>query len=58
MRLGIVLELTEEELRVLAYGSSRLRDEPRKAWSTAEYKEHARYCIEQLVKRHMESKKW
>ena len=42
-------ELTDQELRDLAYGALLKRDEPRRPWGHAELKEHARARVRQLV---------
>jgi len=51
-KLRVDLQLTDAQLRELAgasYGHGFTRVEPRKAWSTQEYKEAARATVTGLV---------
>lgn len=51
MNIRIDIELTEDELRHLAYSADNYkRENPRVRWSVNEYKEAARMRVVQLAK--------
>jgi hypothetical protein len=51
-KLATKLDLTEVELRSLAgwaYHYGYMREDPRKAWTTREYKEAARFACAHII---------
>lgn len=50
VKLLITLELTGRELQQLSGQSFMPRDEPRKSWTEAEAKQHARIAAERIIK--------
>lgn len=51
MKLRVEIEVTEAELKTLAGAACRLREDPRRGWSSREYKVEARWCVLQLVEK-------
>lgn len=49
MKIRVEIEITEDQLKILAGESGILREEPRKSWDMPEYKEHARYAIQRIT---------
>lgn len=50
MKIQVTLDLSEQEIKDLAYKSRTLRADPRKSWRMPEYKEHARYAVQQIIR--------
>lgn len=50
MRIRVTIELSEEQVYLLAYKNIRYqREDPRKRWSKSEYKESAKDFIAKMV---------
>lgn len=48
-KIRVDIEVTENELRELAYKARAFRDDPRKSWSKKEFRQFAAIAVQQMI---------
>lgn len=56
MAIQVRLDLSDNDIKLLAFESRWLREDPTKRWSKREYEEHARHAVGRIIREFIRSK--